>query len=690
LYYTQEELEGIIYNLDNNHKIYHNRRNSLPTIITKDHNSDNKLVLTVMVPKNKNNNNNNNNKSNTASKSVKEASGSREEKKESSPSVAHPTEGTTKKVVEAPQVASGTNPKVVESAVPSSSGQSEPTETKVMAPSNSDSQVEEKKPPLAALLLPHEEDIEMKNEDSFSSVTMEEIDNYWKHIPDEIPSLESTNKNQYGCSGLINSFNPNNPGNTFILSNDKMFKDLKSENELLKQQMVQQQNQINALISQLSNLTTNANSTIELNKQIIHDKENAIEQLKKRNRDDLDIQDMEIYKTQNDVEDLKKRLNIFKINTNNNVKQLESNFNYNQEVIKEAQRTLQSQDESLNKQHKLIEDLNNKVVTIYNTLQTADKGKNKSDEVSLIRLNQTKKELETFKAEMNLKFKLQDKLVSSYSKVQDNLTKIAERLNNYQDQIDNINNQIKLEGSNLTDEKINELTTSQIDLQNKYNNTLKALNNIKINNTDIDKNFKDQIKTINNNISKYNLDLRESNLQKQYQNLVLQNPKTTKFFKYEVTKNSIILSLADPKYANLVNKLILKHYQTLWKNHINLDEPTIDDLSFYINDPNNSLNISLGDSMDKDAKSFVGNSTMENFKKTFGDQLRKELKDELDEEKATSSKNSKNLKEMHERAIKEMNDKYNQLSDKLKNANNLNKEEINKFLIEFETFKNSM
>ncbi|KAG4084882.1 hypothetical protein H8356DRAFT_1088429 [Neocallimastix lanati (nom. inval.)] len=398
---------------------------------------------------------------------------------------------------------------------------------------------------------------------------------------------------------------------------------------------------------------------------------------------------MEIYKTQNDVEDLKKRLNIFKVNANNNVKQLENNFNYNQEVIKEAQRTLQTQDEAINTQHKLIEDLNNKVITIYNTLQTSDKGKNNVDEVSLTRLNQTKKELETLKAEMDLKFKLQDKLVSSYSKVQENLTKIATQLNNYQDQIDNINNQLELENTSLSEEKINELTNSQKTLLNKYNNTLETLNNIKINNLDIDKNFKEQIKTINENISKYNLNLHNSDLQKQYQNLVLQHPKTTKFFKYEVTKNGIILKISDPKYANLFDRLILKHYQSLWEAQTGLNQPTIDDLSYYIDGNYDDLEISENP-MDQDKKSFIGNSTMEDFKKTFGEQLRKELKEEIEEEKATTSKNTHEIKEAHDKAILEMKQEYDKLSNMLKNTDNLNKEEINKLLIEFDNLKKLM
>jgi len=263
LYYSKEELEGIINDLDTNHKLYHNRRHSLPIIITKDYNSDNKLIFTVMVPKN-------NKKNESASKgSKKEASGSREGKKESSPSAAHPTEGTTKQVVEAPKVASGANPEVVESAVPSSSGQSETTETKVMVKLNDNLPIQNK--PTTNILLPHEEDIEMKEEtNSISSLSMEDVEEYWKKIPDEIPSLESAIKNPFGGSGPINTFNPNNPGITFLLANDKMFKDLKNENTILKQQLVLQQNnmqsQINMLMKQIAQLTTNASQTIELDK----------------------------------------------------------------------------------------------------------------------------------------------------------------------------------------------------------------------------------------------------------------------------------------------------------------------------------------------------------------------------------------------------------------------------------------
>jgi len=145
------------------------------------------------------------------------------------------------------------------------------------------------------------------------------------------------------------------------------------------------------------------------------------------------------------------------------------------------------------------------------------------------------------------------------------------------------------------------------------------------------KTLKNKFKIINDNISKYNLDLHNSDLQKQYQNLVLQHPKTTKFFQYEVTNNGIILKISDPKYANIVDRLILKHYQSLWEAQTGLDQPTIDDLSYYIDGNYDGFDDSSSeDPMDKDKKSFIGNSTMENFKKTFGEQLRKEFRNEIE------------------------------------------------------------
>ncbi|KAG4088143.1 hypothetical protein H8356DRAFT_1340837 [Neocallimastix lanati (nom. inval.)] len=64
--------------------------------------------------------------------------------------------------------------------------------------------------------------------------------------------------------------------------------------------------------------------------------------------------------------------------------------------------------------------------------------------------------------------------------------------------------------------------------------------------------------------TKYQLSLSDESLQFEYKKLVEKHPKTTKFFSYSCKNNKIFLQIKDPKYSNLVNKLILKSYDNLW------------------------------------------------------------------------------------------------------------------------------
>jgi len=69
------------------------------------------------------------------------------------------------------------------------------------------------KPENNSLLLPHKEDIEMKESETLSDKEMEEVETYFDALPTENPSLESSFKNAYGGSGPIASYNNGNPRN---------------------------------------------------------------------------------------------------------------------------------------------------------------------------------------------------------------------------------------------------------------------------------------------------------------------------------------------------------------------------------------------------------------------------------------------------------------------------------------------
>ncbi|ORY32938.1 hypothetical protein LY90DRAFT_72699 [Neocallimastix californiae] len=155
-------------------------------------------------------------------------------------------------------------------------------------------------------------------------------------------------------------------------------------------------------------------------------------------------------------------------------------------------------------------------------------------------------------------------------------------LNHFQDKIDDIQDQIELTDNKLTQDKLEQLTDSQSIYQKKFDDTITSLNNIKINNKDLEDNFKKQVNIIKENLTKYQLSLSDESLQFEYKKLVEKHPKTTKFFSYSCKNNKIFFQIKEPKYTNLVNKLILKSYDNLWSIQSGLNEPSIDNISYYI------------------------------------------------------------------------------------------------------------
>ncbi|KAG4086768.1 hypothetical protein H8356DRAFT_903942, partial [Neocallimastix lanati (nom. inval.)] len=251
-------------------------------------------------------------------------------------------------------------------------------------------------------------------------------------------------------------------------------------------------------------------------------------------------------------------------------------------------------------------------------------------------------------------FLRKNELVNQYNSVENSLKTIINQLSHFQDKIDDIQNQIELSDSELTQDKLNQLTTSQSEYQKKFDDTIKSLNNIKINNKDIEDNFKKQVNTIKESIANYQLSLSDKTLQFEYKKLVEKHPKTTKFFTYSCKNNNIFLSIKDPKYVNIVNKLILKSYENLWDIQTGLNEPTLDNLSYYIDgnyDGWESSSSSSGDEeMDEDdnkkEKSFIGNTTLIDFQK----QLEEKLLNEINKDKACSSNKERQTGNYKEKA----------------------------------------
>jgi len=279
--------------------------------------------------------------------------------------------------------------------------------------------------------------------------------------------------------------------------------------------------------------------------------------------------------------------------------------------------------------------------------------------------------------------------------VENSLKTIINQLSHFQDKIDDIQNQIELSDSELTQDKLNQLTTSQSEYQKKFDDTIKSLNNIKINNKDIEDNFKKQVNTIKESIANYQLSLSDKTLQFEYKKLVEKHPKTTKFFTYSCKNNNIFLSIKDPKYVNIVNKLILKSYENLWDIQTGLNEPTLDNLSYYIDgnyDGWESSSSSSGDEeMDEDdnkkEKSFIGNTTLIDFQK----QLEEKLLNEINKDKACSSNKyedfNNKINNIQNKLSTDFKKEYENLYNKLQILDLNNKEEMDDFKKEFRNMK---
>ena len=580
LYYSNDELLELLEST-NGARVYHFRRNSYPTIIYKDSNQGNNLTFILNMAK-KNNNN-----IQDPNKNTQEASGIIGDSSKKNTSATQPKEGDGKQ--EKPSVISedisGTKSKLNNSAVHSSQNSGKNTVTKVtenaektekhntaiihknnkLNPSQEISKNDNLQPSTDNivqnnyLLLPHEEDISMGESEDLS-----EVEKYFDSLPPVNPTFESPYKNPYGGSGPISSFNINNPGSTFLLANNSLFQEL-------QKQLLLQQKQIEMLTQQLNLHKTFDNNAIKYEK--LHNK---------RNRDEIESLDSQLYNTQDKVENMNKQLISIKNNTNNQINRLNNNFEYNEKILEDTQKAIKEENERITQQGKLIEEINNKVIQISNNNALTLKGKVAEDNISQLKINKCNKELEILKADMDLKFHMQNDLIDKYSKVEDSLKLITQQLNHYQNEVDNIQNQIELSDTDLSKDKLNELIKTQESFSKKFNDTFTSLNNIKISNKEIEHNFHKQIKAISDNISNYNIDLSNDLLQFEYKKLVEKHPKTTKFFKYKCVDNKITLYISDLKYNNLVNRLILKSYEDLWSKQSGLAEPTVDNLSYYI------------------------------------------------------------------------------------------------------------
>lgn len=381
-------------------------------------------------------------------------------------------------------------------------------------------------------------------------------------------------------------------------------------------------------------------------------------------------------------------------NTNININKLNDNFEYNQKVLEETQKSIEEDKQLILAQKRDIEDLNSKIIHISKLNALTIKGKFSEDEVSKSKINQCEEELKTFKAEMDLKFHMQNELVNQYNTVESSFKTIINQLSHFQDKIDDIQNQIELSDNELTQDKLNQLTNCQSEYQNKFNNTIKSLENIKINNKDIEENFKKQVNTIKESISKYQLSLSDKTLQFEYKKLVEKHPKTTKFFTYTCKNNNVFLSIKDPKYSNIVNKLILKSYENLWDIQTGLNEPTVDNLSYYIDGNFNgweSSSSSEDEGMDEDdhkkEKSFIGNTTLIDFQK----QLENKLISEINKNEATSSNKyeefNNKINNIQSKLSTDLKKEYENLNKKLQMLDINNKDELNEFKQEFKNIK---
>ncbi|KAG4085032.1 hypothetical protein H8356DRAFT_965176, partial [Neocallimastix lanati (nom. inval.)] len=268
------------------------------------------------------------------------------------------------------------------------------------------------------LLLPHEEDISMGESEDLS-----EVEKYFDSLPPVNPTFESPYKNPYGGSGPISSFNINNPGSTFLLANNSLFQEL-------QKQLLLQQKQIEMLTQQLNLHKTFDNNAIKYEK--LHNK---------RNRDEIESLDSQLYNTQDKVENMNKQLISIKNNTNNQINRLNNNFEYNEKILEDTQKAIKEENERITQQGKLIEEINNKVIQISNNNALTLKGKVAEDNISQLKINKCNKELEILKADMDLKFHMQNDLIDKYSKVEDSLKLITQQLNHYQNEVDNIQNQ---------------------------------------------------------------------------------------------------------------------------------------------------------------------------------------------------------------------------------------------------------
>ncbi|KAL6613389.1 hypothetical protein U3516DRAFT_750340 [Neocallimastix sp. 'constans'] len=396
------------------------------------------------------------------------------------------------------------------------------------------------KPENNSLLLPHKEDIEMKESETLSDKEMEEVETYFDALPTENPSLESSFKNAYG-------------GTTVLLAQDAVNKQMQAQ--LLAQENANKllQRQIQLLTQQMQTFMNNQNQTDKLN--LIYN---------------LDKLDSDLYLTQ---------------------------------------------DKLILAQKKNTDKLNDKIIQISNTNAIIIKGKMNEDEISKTKINQCNQDLKAIKAEMDLKFHMQNKLIL--------LRPLLINLNHFQDKIDDIQDQIELTDNKLTQDKLEQLTNSQSIYQKKFDDTITSLNNIKINNKDLEDNFKKQVNMIKENLTKYQLSLSDESLQFEYKKLVEKHPKTTKVFSYSCKNNKIFLQIKEPKYTNLVNKLILKSYDNLWSIQSGLNEPSIDNISYYIDDVK----------IDNNEKSYIDNSTLAEFHK----QLEEKLLNEINQNQASSS-----------------------------------------------------
>lgn len=261
------------------------------------------------------------------------------------------------------------------------------------------------------------------------------------------------------------------------------------------------------------------------------------------------------------------------------------------------------------------------------------------DEISKTKINQCNQDLKAIKAEMDLKFHMQNKLVNQYNNVEDSLKTIINQLNHFQDKIDGIQDQIELTDNKLTQDKLEQLTNSQSIYQKKFDDTITSLNNIKINNKDLEDNFKKQVNMIKENLTKYQLSLSDESLQFEYKKLVEKHPKTTKF---SLTHAKIIkysFKLRTPSTLILLINLFLNLMIIYGASNLVLTNPVLTILVitqtvilwlrifFFGRGRMEDVKI------DNNEKSYIDNSTLAEFHK----QLEEKLLNEINQNQASSS-----------------------------------------------------